>query len=269
MKWYYRTFYIKKKNGGMRKIIAPMEEIKKEQRRLYHILSKRGKIHEASACRPGKGIIWNANKHVGKKLMVNLDLKDFFGSITSSKIRKILFYYLPDYNIKDIEYFCEIATYENKLTVGSPCSPIIADMICYNMDKALTELAENNNAVYTRYVDDITFSSDDTYFPYKCMKEIHRIINMYGFKINYSKYRIRRNGRHEVTGLVTNKKVNVPREVLRNFRARLHNLEKEGKGVTPEEYMSLMGYINYFKSINPSKASGFEKTLERIVKVNV
>jgi RNA-directed DNA polymerase len=171
----YSAFSIRKKSGGTREIHAPIKQVKSLQRRLADRLEqcladvqkKTGKSNSAShGFRPGKSILTNASVHRNKRHILNLDLKDFFPTISGKRIRGFL---IRDQHFKfhkDVATtIAHIACLDGKLPQGSPCSPIISNLIAGILDFHLSRLAKNHGCLYTRYADDITFSTNEKNFP--------------------------------------------------------------------------------------------------------
>jgi RNA-directed DNA polymerase len=235
----YTSFEIQKKNGGVRTINAPLEELKEIQKKLAdalynHMKKKRDKTNNIShAYESKKGIITNAKIHRNKRLVLNIDLENFFDSFHFGRIRgyfnKNKNYLLP---IEVATVLAQISCYEGKLPQGAPSSPIISNLICEILDYRLLKIAKKFKLDYSRYADDLTFSTNNKSFVglqtefYKVLsKEIIRA----GFKINEKKVRLQyRNSRQVVTGLVVNKKVNVNRTFYKETRAMAYQLYKNG-----------------------------------------
>lgn len=248
----YSLFSIPRKGGGLREINAPIPKIKSLQRRLAEglelcvadIARLTGRSNSASHgfC-PGKSILSNASVHRNKRYVFNLDLKDFFPTITGGRIRGFL---INDKNFKlhkDVATtIAHIACLEGKLPQGSPCSPVISNLIAGILDFHLARLAKTNGCRYTRYADDITFSTNKKDFPKSiafCEKDAHRweigkqlqgLIIKSGFVVNEKKTRMQyKTSRQQVTGLVVNTKVNVTREYRKLVRAYVFSLVNHGR----------------------------------------
>lgn len=239
----YSIFTIPKRNGGVRKIAAPEERLRHLQRSLSDLLySCLTEIETASAKRKplshgfqkSLSIISNAEPHRRKRYVFNIDLEDFFPSINFGRVRG---FFIRDRNFqlqpKVATVLAQIACYDNTLPQGSPCSPVISNLIGNLLDVRLVALAKKNHCKYTRYVDDITFSTNQSDFPtdiavsdakargrWAVGKRLEHEINRAGFKVNRSKTRMQIRGSRQVaTGLVVNEKVNVPSEYYRTIRS--------------------------------------------------
>jgi RNA-directed DNA polymerase len=248
----YKTFTLPKKTGGERTISTPVSALKIIQWKLNQILTAVYEVKpSAHGFVPGKNIVTNAKAHAGKRFVLNLDLADFFGSVNFGRVRG-LFMATP-YNLpaRVATVLAQICCHEDKLPQGAPTSPIITNMLCAKMDSQLQRLAKECRATYTRYADDITFSTTLKEFPEALAYAIETeegdklllgdrllgIIADNGFNINEKKVRLQVRGNHqEVTGLTTNKFPNVRRTYVRQIRAMLHAWAKFGLEAAEKEY---------------------------------
>ena len=262
----YTSFEIKKKSGGVRKIDAPRRGLKNI---LYYLNQVFQSIYIPSSAAMGfvvgKSVVDNAQCHIGKNYVFNIDLKDFFPSITQPRVWKRL--QLKPLNISQpianiIAGLCCMKKKEQDGTVsyilpqGAPTSPIITNMICDKLDRRLKGLAARFNLTYTRYADDITFSSNHYVYAEDgdFRKELERIIADQGFSINENKTRLQKKGsRQEVTGLIVNEKTNLISKYVREIRSILYIWEKYGymvaDGRFQPRYKQEKGHV---KKGNPS-----------------
>ncbi|MBI2626744.1 MAG: RNA-directed DNA polymerase [Parcubacteria group bacterium] len=262
----YKEFVIKKKSGGERRILAPTSTLKILQRKLNYILSI---CYEPRPSVQGfvnnRNIVSNASAHSGKKIVFNLDLKDFFPSINFGRVRGL--FLKPPFSLPApvATALANLCCHNNQLPQGAPTSPIISNLICSRMDGAFQALVKKYNAVYTRYADDITISTRQAFFHKEivesgsaplCGKGILSIIASNGFIINDAKTRILRTGRRqEVTGLVTNRTPNIKREYIREIRVLLDKWRKYDLRVAEEAYFKnrLKERAPHIKSVEFSK----------------
>lgn len=248
----YRKFEIQKKSGGSREIWAPAEPLKLLQRRIANVLyacaseidSQRNQRSLSHGYREGYSIITNARPHKRRRFVLNLDLQDFFPTFNFGRVRGF-FLKNRDFelNEKVATVIAQIACHENALPQGSPCSPIIADLIAHVLDVRLAQLAKRTGATYTRYADDLTFSTNQKTFPQSlanCVDypnsewtlgtDLLSEIQNAGFSVNPTKTRMQcKTGRQLVTGLTVNTKVNIRPEYYRQARAMCHSLFTSGK----------------------------------------
>ncbi|WP_339164444.1 retron Ec67 family RNA-directed DNA polymerase/endonuclease [Siminovitchia sp. FSL W7-1587] len=235
----YTSFEIPKKNGGIRKIDAPLKELKDIQTKLAKALYKhkakgrKRKNNISHAFEKNKSIITNAKIHRNKRLVLNIDLENFFESFHFGRVRgffnKNVNFLLP---IEAATVIAQISCYEGKLPQGAPSSPIITNLICEILDFRIMKVAKKYKLNCTRYADDITFSTNDKKFlnlQEEFYKEISNEIIRAGFNINEKKTRLQfRDSRQVVTGLIVNKKINVNRIYYKETRAMAHQLYKQG-----------------------------------------
>ena len=249
----YNSFTIPKKNGGERIIHAPKKELKFLQKKLSNVLwecyleSIESKTKDKNFKTPvlshafekGKSIITNSQMHRNKKYTLNIDLKNFFDSFNFGRVRG---FFIKD---RDFAVSPEIATviaqivcYQGKLPQGAPSSPIITNLITRILDYRIVKIAKKYRFTYSRYADDMTFSTNRELNSNKLrasqelesfLSELEELIVSSGFEINSEKTRLSNNmQRQEVTGLVVNKKINVKREYVKNTRAMAFQLYKDG-----------------------------------------
>lgn len=242
----FRTFTIPKKTGGVRIITAPLSP---EYRWLLRALNvwlqsmytpsdyAMGFVKQRSVCS-------NAQAHAGKNYIFNLDLKDFFPSIRQARVCARL--QCPPFSFTQ-EVASTVAglvamRLEEPLSLtethvsyvlpqGSPVSPLLTNAICDALDRQLAGLAKRFGLTYTRYADDLTFSSMHNVYHEdgEFLAELRRIIAKEGFQINEKKTRLQKRGmRQEVTGVVVNEKTNVTRQYMREIRNLLYIWERYG-----------------------------------------
>lgn len=234
----YRRFTVAKRKGGMRTIEAPEYRLKDIHRTLNIGLQAiyanntnpavHGFVKKQEESEFSSPIVCNALPHVGKDFLLNVDLADFFPSIPAFRIKQLFISDRFGFNEQTANTLTLLTTYNGHLPQGAPTSPIISNFICEQMDWELGKLAANRKWTYTRYADDLTFSSDDA-FTDESIELIRAIIVANQFIINEKKLRRKGKGRRkEVTGLIVNEKVNVNREFVRSVRAMLHDLEING-----------------------------------------
>ncbi|MFG1294953.1 retron Ec67 family RNA-directed DNA polymerase/endonuclease [Xanthobacter variabilis] len=247
----YKIFRIPKKSGGFREISAPTGRLKVLQKHLANVLyACRKEIDRESGMpslshgfRRGHSIVTNARPHHRRRFVLNLDLKDFFPSFNFGRVRG---YFIKnrsfELNEKVATLIAQIACHNNGLPQGSPCSPIIADLLAHLLDVRLAQLAKTERVTYSRYADDITFSTNQKQFPvalavqdpkdggrWELGAALVSKITGAGFTINPGKTRMQcRISRQLVTGLIVNEKVNIRSEYYRHTRAMCDSLFKTG-----------------------------------------
>ena len=233
----YHSFEIKKKSGEARIINAPKNDLVILLHCIDFLVKTISKPHhKAFGFVEGKSIVDGAKIHVGKNYVYNIDLKDFFHSFDLNRV-KMGFYNQP-FDLKDdlepIAYMIASLTTFNiegkrVLPQGSPSSPSITNLLCWRLDHRLSGLAKRFGVDYSRYADDITFSSNHNCYKEKFITELKKIIKGQGLSINPKKTRLQSNLiRQEVTGLTVNNKVNVSKKYLKDVRMYLYYCEQYG-----------------------------------------
>lgn len=287
---HYHTFELEKKSGGKRKISAPKPKLKELQNWiLENILHKIPYTVEAHGFIKERSIVTNAQPHLNKDIVVNIDLKDFFPTVTYKRVKGLFhkigyseeiatilsllctYSEINETTLDGVTYYVQSG--ERKLPQGSPASPAISNMIVYKMDQKINGLAKKLNFSYTRYADDMSFSThqENSQNVSRLLYFTKKIIESEGFVIHPDKVHVMRKGmQQKVTGVVVNKKLNVDRIQLRKFRAVLHNIEKNGWkdqkwGKAIHLINAIEGYINYVYMVNPEKGTTFKKQLKNII----
>lgn len=247
----YTQFSIPKRNGSARQICAPCDELKALQKQVKILLDEclatiendglaRGAI--SHGFKQGFSIITNAETHKKRRYVFNVDLEGFFDSIHLGRVRGFLISnknFKLNHNVATV--LAQIMCHDDKLPQGSPTSPVASNLIGHLLDLRLVQLAKKNGCSYSRYADDLTFSTNKKSFPEEIAScdesgnswvvgpALTKIIQKSGFKLNHDKTRMQyRTSRQSVTGLVVNQITNTPAEVRRTARAMAFNLFNKG-----------------------------------------
>lgn len=239
----YASFEIKKKNGDSRQIHAPSDDLMSIQRKIANALweyekalrdKNNIKSNISHAFEKDKSIFSNAKPHRNKRFVLNLDLKNFFPSI---HFGRVMGFFMKNKNYK-MSYevaviLAQLCCYKGELPQGAPTSPIISNLICQILDMRLLKLANEYKVNYTRYADDLTFSTNNKLFLDKQDEFLEKVtaeINHAGFTVNDKKTRFQyKDSKQVVTGLIVNKKINIDRNYYRDTRAMAQNLYANGK----------------------------------------
>jgi len=214
----YTTHKIRKKSGKTRTITAPNSYLKSCQREIMIHLNSFPLSDSAHGFVEKRSIVSNAINHIQKKYVLNIDLKDFFPSIQRDRVEDLF---------KELEIplqYVDLVVFNDVLPQGSPCSPVISNLMCRGMDKDMEEYAKTLNLSYSRYADDMTFSGDNV--SRDVIDNIYSIIRTHNLVVNKEKTVVL--GRHKrqiVTGLVVNEKVSIPKNTRRRIRAMKHQFE--------------------------------------------
>lgn len=251
----YHRFEIHKARAKTRIISAPNERLKYLQRRIAPLLDRlyrvRNPVHGFVA---GKSVKTNASAHLHKRFILNIDLKDFFPSITEKRVVGVLESLGLDNRVARI--LARICCHNALLPQGAPTSPVLSNMICFRLDKELLALAKATRCIYTRYADDITFSSHQPmtalfegavppaghFSPDHLALPLRNALTTNGFIINPDKVHYAdRHSRRMVTGIKVNEFLNIDRRYVRNIRAALYSVETLGKEAAQEKFKTVHG----------------------------
>lgn len=285
---HYHRYGIAKKTGGVRYISAPKPALKKAQAWvLENILSVLKPEPHAHGFVPERSIVSNAREHVNRAVVINLDMKDFFPSITFRRV-KGLFEAIgySEHLATVLALLCTeppriAATLEGKvyhvalgqrvLPQGACTSPAITNILCRNLDRRLAGLARKHHFNYTRYADDLTFSGDNSAAVGRLLRSVRAVVQAEGFTEHPRKTRImRRANRQEVTGVVVNTRPTISRHEVRTLRAILHNAARHGlasqnRAQHPHFIDSLRGRIAYLCMVDPQRGLPLREILMQLL----
>ncbi len=264
---HYKVHRIPKRDGTMRIIHEPESELKRKQKGILRWLTARG-IRPSSYAHgfvTKRSTATHARLHVGRKIVLKVDIKDFFGTTKAGQIVSALTREgLSSDQAKNISWTC---TLNGVLPQGAPTSPMLANLAVKGMDVRLAALAKKYDATYSRYADDLCFSSDKPDLN-EIIPQVNFVIKQCGYALNRKKTRVMRRGRRQiVTGVVINRKVNMPRKLRRNIRAGLHNVKMALVNNQPfdeKQFESLKGMAAYFQSVSPEAALRFKQDIREI-----
>ena len=282
---HYRRWHIPKRDGSARLITAPKRDLKRAQRwalrNVFEKLPVHGAAHGFLAAR---SIVTNAAVHAGADVIVKIDIKDFFPTITWRRVRGLLrkagmaegpatlLSLLSTESPREVVQFrgktLYVSTGARVLPQGAPTSPAITNAICMRMDRRMSGLARKLGLRYTRYADDLAFSwrsPTPAASPAEAgaprprapigalLKGARTILAAEGFRLHPTKTAVMRRGdRQKVTGLVVNQAgpaippARVPRERVRELRAAIRNRElgRPGKGETLAQLKGLAAFVH-------------------------
>lgn len=253
----YEIIEIPKKSGGKRKLYIPVSSLKIVQHKLNQILQA---VYQPRDCVHGfvkhRSVLSNAEAHLQRKkraYVLNIDIQDFFPSINFGRVRGMFMAFPYNLSAEVSTILAQICCVDNQLPQGAPTSPIIANMICAKLDTQLQRLARDNRCFYTRYADDLTFSTSVASFPRTLARledigagtqvvvgsTLNQIVEANGFKLNKDKIRLQSSDRRqEVTGITVNKLANVPHQYVNQVRAMLHAWEVYGYDQATAEHLN-------------------------------
>ena len=257
---HYRKAKLPKKSGGYRNLSVPDEVLKSIQKRIAEVLMIHMPVSRyAKAYRFGSSTLRNAKHHVGKQVVLKLDILHFFDSIRYSTVKDKVF--PEEIYAEPLRILLTMLCYhKDVLPQGAPSSPAITNIILYEFDELIGQWCRGRDIAYTRYCDDMTFSGD--FEPAEVIRFVRVELKKMGFLLNEQKTRIQRPGQQQsVTGIVVNEKLSIPTDYRRKLRQELYycrkfgiqeHLQEIGLEIPEETYrMQLLGKVNYVLQIHP------------------
>jgi RNA-directed DNA polymerase len=252
----YYSFQIRKKSGGLRTIQKPCKGIDIIQRKLKPFFDKTYRIKApVHGFVRGKSIITNAAMHKRQRYVLNIDLKDFYGTVNFGRVRGLLMSKPFGMGPKAASVVAQALCFQNKLPQGACTSPVVSNLIAADLDRRLVKLSNRYHCKYTRYADDITFSTNKSSFPEPLAyydgknpitngtvlgKILEDTVEEAGFKVNHKKVRLQiPYVRQEVTGLTVNEFPNVKRSFIRQIGSMTYAWKKYGLKAAEREYIRL------------------------------
>lgn len=274
---HYSTACVPKRDGTQRKLSVPDKLLKSIQRKIVNTIL----IHEpisiyATAYKFGSSIQKNALPHINKSKILKLDILNFFNNIYYSKVKDLVF---PKerYSSKVRILLTMLCYYDDILPQGAPSSPIISNIILRDFDNEIGNWCKERNISYTRYCDDMTFSGN--FNEYELLNFVRNKLFENHFLINKNKIIIARQNRQQnVTGIVVNKKLNLPTVYKKEIRQAVYYCKKHGieshlkaKNIklTKKEYLqSLLGKINHLINTCPNdkNATNYKNDILKFLK---
>ena len=289
----YAEWTVRKRRGGVRIICSPKPRLKAVQGKIKSEILDRAAPHDAAhGFVRDRSIVSNAEAHLARRLVVKIDLRDFFEHVRRpfavgvfrrmgysravARWLALLCTHRPALGprMNTPRRGPQVARWSRHAVQGAPTSPGIANLCLYRLDCRLTGLAKRFGATYTRYADDLTFSGDESFK--RGMKRFlvycHRIIRSEGFSPNVAKGRFMRSGnRQQITGVVVNEKVNCAREDYDRLKAILHNAARAGNLASqnrenrPDFIQHLRGRIAHLTLLNPDRGARLRARFNALV----
>ncbi|HET6884164.1 MAG TPA: reverse transcriptase family protein [Pirellulales bacterium] len=286
---HYIRFTVPKKNGGVRELTAPHRDLARAQQWVLQNILAKVPVHElAQGFVSGRSTVTNATRHVGRAVVINVDLKDFFPSITFPRVKgvfqelgyspaaaTVLALLATESPRRTVEYAgltYHAATGPRALPQGACTSPALSNLVARRLDARLSGIAARLGWTYSRYADDLTFSApaEAAHLAGYLLARIRHIAADEGFTVNESKTRVQRqNASQRVTGIVVNRRSGVPRRHVRRIRAILHRAKREGlaaqnRAGRPNFDAWLRGMIAYIEMVNPDQARPLKAAYEAL-----
>lgn len=280
---HYRQFQVPKARGGVRTISAPRPALRAAQQAIrQHVLARLEPTVHAQAFVRGRSTLTNARPHLRAAVLVKADIRDFFGAIDFPRVRGLFealgysgmvatLLGLLTTEARRVEADLDgqpawVAVGPRALPQGAPTSPELTNQIARRLDARLAGYARRHGWVYTRYADDLAFSSQDG-----ARERVGRLLGVVraalegeGFQLNPDKLVVVRRGRQQrVTGVVTNDVAGLPRATLRRFRAAVHRVTRAGFA-DPAERARMLGYASYVKMVKPALGERWLRALREV-----
>jgi len=259
---HYRRFRIRKKASGWRQICAPRDFLSGIQSRLLSSILSKIKPHKAAhAYMRGTSTLTCARPHKGNRYLWNVDLKDFFRQVTSSRVEEV--FLRIGYPESAARFLAKLCTYRDELPQGSQTSPALSNLVFQAADSLIASLCRRNKVAYTRYGDDLSFSSDEP-LSEDFQQKVESILNKSGFKLNPLKSRLMGPAcQRKVVGVVVNQKLSLPRTKRREIRALFHRAAQH-----PDEFedrhSELAGLANWVRGFHPKEGAKYLLQIQRI-----
>jgi RNA-directed DNA polymerase len=302
---HYRYEWVTKRSGSLRLLEAPKPRLKRLQRRVLDAILAPIPPHDAAhGFRPGRSVTSFVEPHVGRPIVLKMDLQDFFATITAARVIAVfLTAGYPEPVARRLAGLCtntvprailgkapgsgSEAERSSKeaiwragqlyrvphLPQGAPTSPALANLAAYRLDARLAGLARAAGACYTRYADDLVFSGDEDFarsigrFP----THVAAIALEEGFAVQHRKTRVMRRGRRQrAAGVVINEKINMPRDDYDRLKAILCNCVRHGphgqnRAGVPDFRAHLGGRVAHAARLNPERGQRLARLFEQIV----
>lgn len=262
---HYNCFEIKKKSGKKRLISQPSRALKGMQ--AWILVSILNKLNVSESCKgfeKGTSIADNARPHIEANTVLNMDLKEFFPSINRNKVFNV--FKTIGYNDLVSTIFTNLTILNDSLPQGSPCSPKLANLVTWQLDKRIQGYVGKRGITYTRYADDLTFSGLNPQNVVRIIRRIEDIVEDEGLTINKDKTRIAGASRAKtVTGLVLSKNsFGVGKKKYKILRAKIHRLTKREEQKNYNLLSHVNGYLSFTKSVDLTRYNRAKKYIEEL-----
>lgn len=262
---YYKTYHILKRNGKKRIISQPNKKLKGLQSWILVNILERLKV--SSSCKgfeKGSSTYHNAKPHINANALLTMDLKDFFSTVTQKQVFNI--FKSVGYNNLVSVVFSNICTYKETLPQGSPCSPKLANLSAWKLDVRIQGYVGKRGINYTRYADDLSFSSLAPPKIVQIIPMITKIIEEESFKINPAKTRIAGLARAKiVTGLVlSSDSIGIGKNRYKILRAMIHRLTLPSEQLNNSLFNQVKGWLAYLKSVDIKRLNKAKKYIKEL-----
>ncbi len=260
--FHYKKFQLKKKSGGTRTICQPSKNLKGLQAWiLVNILNKLKVSDSCKGFEKGSSTADNARPHINANCMLTIDLSDFFGTVSDIQVYNV--FKSIGYNKLISTMLTNICTCDSSLPQGSPCSPKLANLITWKLDKRIQGFVGKRGITYTRYADDLSFSGLHPANTVQILPVVKKIIEDEGFRVNPKKTRVAGASRAKrITGLVvSNNRFGVGTKKYKIVRSKIYHLTKPSEQKNTTLLNEVTGWISYLNSVDKPR---FRKALKYV-----
>jgi retron-type reverse transcriptase len=266
---HYKSYEVPKRHGGMRTINQPSKDLKGLQSWiLVNILYKLSVSSSCKGFEKGSSVVKNVEPHKDSNAILVIDLEDFFPSIRDVFVYNI--FRKIGYNKLISTVFTNICTYQGILPQGSPSSPRLANLVTWRLDRRIQGLVGRRGVTYTRYADDLTFSSLSPSQLSQIVRPINSIVLDEGFRVNDSKTRLIGPSRARlVTGLIiTNNGFGIGRKKYRILRATIHRVSQSPTGETDKLFQYVRGWLAYLNAVDKKRSTRVKEYIKKLAASN-
>jgi len=264
----YKIYNLPKVSGGQRVIQHPAREVKFLQRWIVSHIFSHAPVHpSATAYRPGTSVRNNAVLHAHGRFFLKLDFEDFFPSIRVADVKALLVQVSSIVPVSmteaDMDIVAKLVTRYGQLPIGAPSSPSISNAVMYQFDDAMSHLAQQFTCIYSRYADDIVFSTNSPYVLGNVLSEVRKYLSVQtspGLRLNAAKTVFNSKKRRvRITGLVIDcvNEISVGRKTKRKIKALIHQFMVASLDV--QNTFDLKGYLAYLNSVEPKFMDALKK----------
>lgn len=268
---HYVTYAIAKRSGGQRIIHAPKRRLKAILRTLHAALVVRLPVSpHAHGFVAGRSVRTGAAAHVGKRVVLRIDLRAFFPTVTAARVRGYLIALGYGYPVAatlallttepprqrvDIDgTIFHVPVGPRTCVQGAPTSPGLCNAILHKLDRRIAGLARRAGFAYTRYADDLTLSGDDLDAAHRLRRQVERVVREEGFEVNTAKTRVMTAaGAQRVTGVTVNRVLGLSRRERRRIRAMIHQAD-------PARAREVAGHLAWVEMLNPAQAAALRRS---------
>jgi len=266
---FYKTYSIPKKSGGSRIISQPNKSLKSVQAWILHnILYKIKSSEYSQGFDLGNSIAENAQQHIGNNCIVNIDIKNYFDTISFKRVYKL--FLKIGYNGEASFILARLCTFNDSLPQGAPTSSKLANLISWNLDLRIAGYTSKKGFNYSRYADDISISGYIPHLLKNCVPKIFGILKDEGFEVNHKKTRVQDlSGKRSVTGLILyDETYGIGTNAKKLIRSKIHKFLTNPLAHNDREKNCLDGWFNYLNSVDKKRMKQLSIFASKILSQN-